>query len=89
MDYRNQIISLAETLAATRRISVARISTLCANDGKFIEKLRSGSCCSVDRYLLVKQWFFDNWPADLDWPNGVHLPDILPDFKAPSSDEAA
>ncbi|HEY4136467.1 MAG TPA: hypothetical protein VGO34_14780 [Alphaproteobacteria bacterium] len=49
------------------------------NSGVFFARLRGGKGCSVDTYLKFKRWFFDNWPADVAWPEGVDRPEVLPD----------
>lgn len=78
MDYRTQLITLAETLSAATSRSVARIATLAANRGSFFDDLRAGKGCTVDTYLAVKAWFAANWPAGLDWPAGVDPVGVLP-----------
>lgn len=79
MDYRSQLILLAETHASATGRSVARTATLIFNDGKFFSSLESGRACSVDNYLKAKIWFSTHWPASRPWPVGVARPGVLPD----------
>lgn len=78
MDYRTQLLTLATALAQHRKVSTARVATQCANHGAFFSRLKTGATCTVDRYLQIKQWFSDHWPADLLWPTGVDWPGVLP-----------
>lgn len=84
MDYRRQLITLAETHAAATGRSVARTATLIFNDGKFFASLERGRACSVDNYLKAKAWFASHWPA-VPWPESVARPGVLPDDEVSSS----
>ena len=86
MEYRQQLLTLAATYAGATDRSRARVATMVRNCGHFFDRLESGSSCTVDTYLKVKQWFADNWPADTPWPAGVHHAGALPD--APADDRA-
>lgn len=83
MDYRTQLTTLARSLSDATGRSEARIATLVANHGGFFDRIRRGGACSVDTYLMVKRWFADHWPSDLDWPEGVDRPGVLPDATMP------
>jgi len=74
MDYRQEIILLAEEFGRLTRRSVARVSTMVAQQGSFIQRIRDGGGITVDKYLAVKEWFALNWPADTAWPEGVTPP---------------
>lgn len=78
MDYRTQLITLAEEYGRSTGLSEARIATLAQNQGVFFKRIRDGKGCSVDTYLKVKAWFADHWPPDLKWPDGVDRPKVLP-----------
>ncbi|PWC48169.1 hypothetical protein TSA6c_17235 [Azospirillum sp. TSA6c] len=78
MDYRTQLLTLAECYGRSTGLSEARIATLAQNQGGFFKRIRAGKGCSVDTYLKVKGWFASHWPAALPWPDGVDQPDILP-----------
>lgn len=78
MDYRGHLLSLAEAYAAATKRSLARVSTLVRNDGKFFDKLKEGKDCTMGTYQSSLQWFSDNWPTDTAWPEGVPRPARVP-----------
>lgn len=71
MDYRTQLLRLAEAYSAATGRSEARVATLAQNQGQFFKHLRAGKGCSVDTYIKVARWFRDNWPDGVEWPPGV------------------
>lgn len=71
MDYRKQILRLADIYANRTGRSTARIATLIHNQGQFFERLEEGKGCTVDTFLKALCWFEANWPEDLPWPEGV------------------
>lgn len=70
----SHLISLAEVLAAFINRSEATISNKCAGHARFFSRLRSGFGCSVTSFNSTKQWFSNNWPADLEWPSDITRP---------------
>lgn len=87
MDYRDQMITLIETLARHRGLSESRISCLCSGGGNLIRRLREKRPLTVDRYLSIKSWFGAHWPPDLPWPAGVDRPDRLPEKPLETTEE--
>ena len=71
MDYRHNLIVLAERMGAARGISEARVANLAGCDGNFFSRLRKGRSCRVDTMLRLAQYFSDNWPENASWPDGV------------------
>ncbi|MEO1084644.1 MAG: hypothetical protein AAFY88_10400 [Acidobacteriota bacterium] len=74
MDYRDRLLGLAETYRAARGLSLARVSTLVRNDGKFFDSMRAKKngkrrSCTVETYETAISWFDDEWPEDLEWPS--------------------
>lgn len=78
MEYRQQLLRLAEDLSQARGISTARLATLILNDGNFFARLGRGRSTTVDTYLRVKAWFAEHWPEGRPWPEGVDRPGELP-----------
>lgn len=74
MDYRSELICLAEAMSAATGRSEARIANLARRDGRFFVRLREGSTCSVDTLHTLRQWFSDNWPEGSPWPAGIQRP---------------
>jgi hypothetical protein len=83
MDYRQQLLCLASAYRAATGRSEARVATIVHNQGTFFRRIAGGAGCSVDTYLKFKQWFSDNWPEEVPWPEGVDRPNILPDARHP------
>jgi hypothetical protein len=76
MDYRTHLLDLAETYSAATGRSIARLSTICRNDGKFFKSLRGGAGCTMDTYCRTLNWFAVNWPPGVAWPKGVPRPEV-------------
>lgn len=74
MDFRDDLLRIARTYGEATNRSLARVSTLATNDGKFFRKIEAGSGCTVDRLNRILRWFSDNWPATVAWPEGVARP---------------
>ena len=90
MDYRTELITLAEIYCAQMKRSEARVANLAGRDGRFFIRIRAGKSCSVDTLHHVRQWFSDHWPSELEWPRGVARPKpILPPGVNPRPGEAA
>ena len=77
MNYRTDLIALAEAYAAARGLSVARVATLARNDGKFFRRLQEGAGCTVETYQGLLQWFSDRWEeaGAGAWPASVARPE--------------
>lgn len=75
MDYRQQLLSLAEGYSVGKGISEARVANLARCDSRFFVRLRSGGSCRVDTLHRVFQFFSDNWPDDaVAWPASIQRP---------------
>lgn len=87
MDYRAQLIALADAYREHTGRSQARVATIILDQSKFFARIAEGGGCTVDTYLTVKAWFAANWPEGAPWPEGVHPPGVLPD--APVTDTSS
>lgn len=74
MTLRDHLLTLAHGYAAARAISLARVSTLVRNDGKFFRRLGEGAGCTLETYELALAWFDRHWPEDTSWPAEVPRP---------------
>lgn len=81
MNHRESLSLIANSFAAVRGISLARVSTLVRNDGKFFQGIAAGKSCTTDTYEYCLLWFSNNWPEGATWPMAVSRP--------PRSDAAA
>jgi hypothetical protein len=68
------LVTLAETYAAHRGLTLSTVSTYAATDGKFFPELKRGASCTLRRAARVLDWFSENWPADLEWPRDIARP---------------
>ena len=68
------LLSIASTYEGATGLSASRVSTIVFNDGKILDRLRTGADITVGRAERAIQWFSDNWPAELTWPQGVPRP---------------
>lgn len=89
MDYRLQLLTLAEHYGVASGLSPARVATIVCNHGGFFERLRERKTCTVDTFLKVKRWFDENWPEGTPWPEGVDPPERLPRWSDNVSEDAA
>lgn len=55
-------------------LSISTVGTYSAQDGKFFIRLEDGCSCTIKTANKVVDWFDQNWPADLDWPEGIERP---------------
>lgn len=74
MDYRHQLITLAERFGAKRGVSEARTANLVGCDSRFFARLREGGGCRVDTLHRVVQFFSDHWPDGAMWPDCIARP---------------
>ncbi len=74
MDYREHILTLADAYCIATNRSLARVSTIVRNDGKFFRRLREGAGCTMDTYQKCLRWFSEQWPDGLPWPDDVPRP---------------
>jgi len=64
------LLTLVSRLAPHIGRSEATISNWCTSHGRLFERLRSGKGMNVRTYRDVLKWFSENWPEDLEWPEG-------------------
>ena len=71
-----QIIELAEAYAAHRGLKLSTLGVYIVNDGKFFERLRRGSSCTLKTAERAVSWFHENWADDLAWPQHIPRPEV-------------
>lgn len=75
MTQRQHLISLAETIAAHQGVTHYAISMRALGKGDFFKKMIDrGYDCRTRTAERLMQWFSDNWPVDLEWPEGIERP---------------
>jgi hypothetical protein len=68
------LTSLATTYAAHIERSSFTVANRVGVHPKLFQRLQAGGGCRVDTYLAVMDWFAENWPSDLEWPEEVPRP---------------
>lgn len=75
------LLALCDAYAKAKNLSHWRVASLAHGNGQFFKRLRDGKTpkgrdvtVSEGVAIRVRQWFSDNWPSDLDWPQNVPRP---------------
>lgn len=68
------IVKLADIYCARLGFARSTVSTTIFNDGKRIDRLRSGLGITVQCYNEAMRWFSANWPDGAVWPHDVPRP---------------
>lgn len=72
------LVELASRFGAARGFEEATVGRLCAADGRFFARLRDGKTFTIKKFDQVVTWFSENWPDDVEWPEGVQRPEAKP-----------
>ena len=56
---------------------MSTLGTYAAGHGEFFKRFTQGRV-TIRRAEAILQWFSDNWPGDLEWPQGVPRPEPTP-----------
>lgn len=86
--------SYAEATGAKSRqegggIALSGISTKIFNDGKTLDRIAAGRDIVTGSYERAVQWFSNNWPDEVEWPEGVYRPAPVITEAPPQAEEAA
>ncbi|MCW9041707.1 MAG: hypothetical protein OQK05_00065 [Pseudopelagicola sp.] len=81
------ILFLAEVFGQGRSLSRKTVSLYAAGRGGYFDDLKSGKLgsrfgISEERQVKIFQWFSDNWPPDLEWPDHIDRPDPMKEHAA-------
>jgi hypothetical protein len=68
------LIELANRYAQHRGLTLSTVATYAGNDGKLFNRLSKGGGVTLRTASALISWFATNWPADLDWPDGIQRP---------------
>jgi hypothetical protein len=71
---KHDLVTLAESYAAHKGLTLSTVSSYSANDGKFFGGLKAAASCTLRRYDTVLRWFDAHWPDDLVWPPSIPRP---------------
>lgn len=76
---RDQLIAVADSYAAARKLSRSRVSTIVFNAGMALDRIASGRDLTTGNFERAMRWFSDNWPEGAEWPSQVERPHALGD----------
>jgi hypothetical protein len=82
MAMKDQIIIVADRYAAAVGIGRKRLSTIVFNRGAKIDDIADGGDLATGTYERAMRWFSENWPASVEWPEGIDRPDTVAVFGA-------
>ncbi len=68
------ILDVAKAYSQHVGLSLSTLSLYATDDGKFLGRLADGKSCTLKRANEIMRWFSDNWPGDLNWPEGIRRP---------------
>lgn len=68
------LIALGTAYGKAKELKETTVGRLCAADGQFFTRIRSGKTFTAKKYDEVVGWFAANWPAGATWPRGVARP---------------
>jgi hypothetical protein len=68
------ILRLADLMARHLNRSVMTIARRSGLHTRLYLRLRDGAGCNTSTFNAALQWFADNWPDDLEWPEKIDRP---------------
>lgn len=72
---RNQLLELARRFGEATELSLSAIGRRALNDNTVFGRLAAARLgFGIKTYDKLVQWFSDNWPQDLEWPEDVPRP---------------
>ena len=74
MTAKSDLFQLANLYSNRRWVRLTTLGRMINGSSTFFERLERGrvTILSAERAL---HWFSANWPADLDWPEGIDRPE--------------
>jgi hypothetical protein len=74
MNMRQEIVEVADRYAEALGIGRKRVSFIVLNRGSRLDQIADGGDLNTGTFESAMQWFSDNWPDGLDWPEGILRP---------------
>ncbi|WP_054308943.1 hypothetical protein [Mesorhizobium sp. 1M-11] len=76
MNLKQQLVVVGDVYADAVGLSRARISTIVLNRGATLGAIAEGRAdVTTSTFEAAMQWFSDNWPALLAWPDTITRPE--------------
>lgn len=67
------LLTLSTRYADAKRLEESTVGRIAASDGRFFSRIREGKTFTAKKYDEVVAWFFENWPPEAEWPEGVAM----------------
>ena len=77
-----ELLTLCDAYRKTMRIGELRLGQIAAGASVFFKRLRGGGTCTLRKSRETLQWFSDNWPYGVSWPEEIPRPEPSPDALA-------
>lgn len=72
-----QLLRLAQLYAEAEGITFTTVSWRVFGDTKKLDAVRTGSDLQTRRFEAAREWFSNNWPEGVPWPDGVVRPEVV------------
>ena len=69
------LLTLAAEMSSHTGWSESTLGNKALKRGAFFQELRGGRSTTIRTYYRLLHWFSDNWPIDLEWPEGISRPE--------------
>lgn len=76
MQLTDQLLAVASAYCEKTGTAPATISTKLFNGGGRLAAIAAGGDLNTRNFENAMCWFSENWPSDLEWPNGVRRPQM-------------
>lgn len=67
----DQLLTVARAYGAATGLELSQVSWRVLGDTKKLGALEQGADIQVGRFERAMQWFSDNWPSQVEWPDGI------------------
>lgn len=78
----DNVVILSKLYADTTGRQITTVGRLCCGDSRLVKRLKCHGSLSRRVYLRITQWFSNNWPHNLPWPDDIPRPAPYPDSPA-------
>ena len=78
----DNVVILSSLYADTTGRQITTVGRLCCGDSRLVKRLKCHGSLSRRVYLRITQWFSNNWPHNLPWPDDIPRPAPSPDSPA-------
>lgn len=70
----SDLLLVSDAFCAATGMGRKRLSTLMLQRGARLDELAGGGDLGTRTWAKAMRWLSDNWPDDVEWPEGVKRP---------------